>query len=78
MLPTEGVAVLYGKWKQFKSFVALDLGVAIARGEPWASRKTKKGIVVYIAGEGGHGLTSASRLTSKSAASPTSNSISAG
>ena len=57
MLPTEGVAVLYGKWKQFKSFVALYLGVAVARGEPWAGRKTKKGIVVYIAGEGGHGLT---------------------
>ena len=57
MLPIEGVAVLYGKWKQFKSFVALDLEVAIARGEPWAGRETKKGIVVYIAGEGGHGLT---------------------
>jgi len=57
MLPAEGVAVLYGRWKTFKSFIALDLGVAIAGGEPWAGRKTKKGIVVYIACEGGHGLT---------------------
>ena len=56
LLPPEGVAVLYGKCRSFKSFVALDLGVAIARGEPWAGRKTKKGIVVYIAGEGGPGL----------------------
>jgi len=57
LLPTEGFGVIYGKWKQFKSFVALDLGVAISRGSDWAGRKTKRGIVIYLACEGGQGLT---------------------
>jgi hypothetical protein len=58
LLPGEGVAVLYGKWKSFKSFVALDLAVAIAahRKDNWAGGKTKQGVVVYIAGEGQGGM----------------------
>lgn len=56
LLPTEGFGVIYGKWKSFKSFIALDIGVCVARGSDWAGRKTKRGIVAYIAGEGGAGL----------------------
>jgi hypothetical protein len=62
LLPTEGVGVVYGKWKSYKSFIVLDLGVAVAtpgeddRGKDWAGRKTKHGVVVYIAGEGQGGM----------------------
>jgi hypothetical protein len=58
LLPREGVAVVYGKWKSFKSFVALDVGVAIARSDRrlWAGRATRQGTVIYICCEGAHGM----------------------
>lgn len=39
-----------------KSFVILDMALAIARGVPYAGRKVKRGLVIYQAGEGGRGL----------------------
>ena len=38
-----------------KSFMALDMAGAIARGLPWRGKKTKQGRVVYIAAEGAGG-----------------------
>lgn len=46
-------AVLYGKSHTGKSFLALDMAMAIALGRPWAGRKTKQGAVVYFAAEAG-------------------------
>ena len=31
LLPAAGLAVLFGKWKTYKSFIVLDLAVAVAR-----------------------------------------------
>jgi hypothetical protein len=56
LLPAEGLAVLFGRWKSYKSFIALDLAMTVARGALWAGRKVKQGAVVYIAAEGALGL----------------------
>lgn len=58
LLPIVGLAVIYGRKKLFKSFLALDLAAAIAaRRAHWAGRAIKRyGAVIYIAGEGGGGM----------------------
>lgn len=50
------VALLVGPAGSYKSFVALDWACSVATGTPWQGRHTKKGHVVYIAGEGAYGL----------------------
>ena len=52
LLPPEGLAVIYGQQKNYKSFVASDVALAISRGVDWGSKKVLQGPVVYIAGEG--------------------------
>ncbi len=56
LLPPEGLAVIYGKHKSYKSFVASDLALAVARGVEWAGKRVRQGTVVYICGEGAHGF----------------------
>jgi hypothetical protein len=55
-MPATGVGVLYGDTGSLKTFLALDLSLAIPRGQAWAGRKTKKGAVVYITGEASAGI----------------------
>jgi len=43
--------VVYGESNSGKTFLLLDIALAIARGATWRGRPTKKGLVVYIAGE---------------------------
>src|SRR5207248_10255292 len=50
--PAEQFAVLFGTSGIGKSFVALDLAYAVARGVPWlGQRVVTPGQVVYVAGE---------------------------
>lgn len=49
-------AVIYGDSTAGKSFVALDLAYAIARGEPWHGRQVKQGPVLYVCLEGASGF----------------------
>lgn len=56
ILPRRGVAVMYGESQSFKSFLALDMAVRVALGEPWGGRKVTKGTALYIAAEGGGGI----------------------
>ncbi len=56
MLPQTGLAVIYGKPKSGKSFLALSLACSIATGQPWFGRPVKPGAVVYLSGEGADGL----------------------
>src|SRR5690606_13166068 len=51
-----GLSVLYGAPGAGKSFLALDLGYAVATGQPWMGRGTRQGPVIYAAGEGVSGL----------------------
>ena len=66
------MSLLLGESQSGKSFLAIDLAMAVARGEPWFGHRVMKGGVVYQAGESatgvrrkrfpayriGHGLTS--------------------
>lgn len=56
LLPKAELAVLFGESGSGKSFVALDIAAAIARGVPWRGRKVKQGRVVYVAAEGAGGF----------------------
>lgn len=56
VLPKGRLGVLFGASGSGKTFVALDLAFAIARGNAWRERRTTKGNVVVIAAEGGNGI----------------------
>jgi KaiC/GvpD/RAD55 family RecA-like ATPase len=56
LIPAESVGMLFGGSGTFKSFIALDAALHVARGLPWIGRRTKAGSVLYIAAEGGTGL----------------------
>lgn len=56
VLPEAELVVLYGASGSGKTFMALDMAGAIARGLPWRGKKTKQGRVVYIAAEGAGGF----------------------
>ena len=55
-LEPDTLCVLYGDSQAFKSFLAIDLICHIATGKPWRGNKTAQGFCIYIAGEGGNGL----------------------
>ena len=56
VLPQSGLAVIYGASGAGKSFVVLDLALAIAQGRPWRGRKVRQGRVAYVAAEGADGF----------------------
>jgi hypothetical protein len=56
VIPQAELAMLYGPSGSGKSFVMLDLGMAIARGVPWRGHKVRQGRVVYICAEGRGGF----------------------
>lgn len=50
------VTQIFGDPGSGKSFVALDIALSVATGQPWQGRETSTGPVFYIAGEGLRGL----------------------
>lgn len=56
VLPAADLLLMIGESQAGKSFVALDLGGAIARGVEWRGKRVKQGRVVYIAAEGAAGF----------------------
>jgi hypothetical protein len=56
VLPRGDLIFLYGASGSGKSFIALDMGLALARGVDWRGRKTKRCRVLYIAAEGEGGV----------------------
>ncbi|HJU20603.1 MAG TPA: AAA family ATPase [Stellaceae bacterium] len=56
IIAENSLAVLYGTWATFKSFVALDISLRLATGRPWLGKPVKKVDTLYIAGEGVAGL----------------------
>ena len=50
------VALLYGKWASYKTFIALDWAASVATGHSWQGRTTEKRRVLYVAAEGAFGL----------------------
>lgn len=56
VLQQDSIALTYGEPGTFKSFMAMDMAVAIASGQPWQGRETEKAIVIYLAAEGGDAI----------------------
>ena len=57
VLPRDGeLIVIYGAPGSGKSLCALDLTMALVRGEPWRGLKVNKARVVYVAAEGAEGV----------------------
>jgi hypothetical protein len=56
VLPDGAAAVVMGAANSGKTFLLLDLVLHVAGGQPWRGIRTRKGLVVYIAAEGGHGF----------------------
>lgn len=55
-LSTDSLSTIFGSSGIGKSFMALDMGFAVAAGLPWHGNAIKQGSVFYIAGEGGDGI----------------------
>lgn len=56
IVPRSDLLVMYGQPGSGKSFVALDMAMAIAKGTPWVERKVTQGRVVYVCAEGASGF----------------------
>ena len=57
LIPECSFASIYGPSGSYKSFLALDWACHIATGKDWDGHKVKQGAVLYVAGEGGFGVT---------------------
>lgn len=56
VIPKADLGVLFGASGSGKTFVALDLAMAIARGVSWRGHRVTRARVLYVAAEGGGGL----------------------
>jgi hypothetical protein len=56
VLPRHAYGILRGRDHSFKSFVAIDWALCLATGKPWLGHDVQPTRVMYIAGEGAHGL----------------------
>lgn len=56
VLPSKGLASIFGPSGVGKSFICLDLGAAVASGMDWFGHQTKQSPVVYVALEGQAGI----------------------
>lgn len=55
-VPDLAMTMIYGESGGGKTFLALDMACHIAAGMDWHGHRTKKGISVYLAGEGNYGM----------------------
>jgi len=51
VLTVGAAGILYGDSNSGKTFAAVDLACALARGVPWMGRRTEPGLVLYLAAE---------------------------
>ena len=56
LVECDSTGQLFGPSGGGKSFVALDLALCIASGQNWNGRPVKRGVVLYLAGEGRTGM----------------------
>jgi len=56
LLPAAGLAAIFGPSGSGKSFLTVDLGGAISRGNPWFGIKTYQTTVIYVVLEGEAGI----------------------
>jgi RecA-family ATPase len=53
LLDEGALSVIYGDSGSGKTFCALDMGFHVSAGLDWNGKKVKRGLVVYVAAEGG-------------------------
>lgn len=56
IVPAGGLVGLYGPPGSFKSFLAIDMAMAVATGRAWHGQGVARGHVIYVAAEGGTGI----------------------
>ena len=56
LIPENSMGMIFGGSGTFKSFLAIDLAQHIVNGMDWTDKRTKAGSVVYVAAEGGAGI----------------------
>lgn len=56
LIPHADLGVVYGASGAGKSFIVLDMAMAIARGVPWRGLRVRQGKIVYIVAEGAGGF----------------------
>lgn len=56
ILTKNEVSMLLGESQSGKSFIAIDLAMSVARGEPWFGARVMQGGVIYQAGESATGV----------------------
>ena len=52
LITDTGFTMMYGAPGTGKSFLAIDIALSVAHGQPWQGQGVKQGPVLYIAGEG--------------------------
>lgn len=65
LIESECLGDLFGESGHGKSFIAMDLAASVATGTPFHGRATKKGPVIYLAGEGHNGLINRAKAWSR-------------
>lgn len=55
-IEADSLDLIFGEPGCGKSFISIDIACCVATGTPWHGHKVKKGMVIYIAGEGHNGL----------------------
>lgn len=55
-LPANSFGMIYGHSSSCKSFQAISIACSIASDTDWCAHSVDHGIVIYVAGEGGHGI----------------------
>lgn len=56
VLTQGGLSVIYGESNSGKSFLACDMACSIGAGIPWLGKRTVRGAVLYVAGEGSESI----------------------
>lgn len=56
ILPRRGYGLIFGASGQGKSFIGIDLALAVKNGHPWGGRDVRQGEVIYVAAEDPFGL----------------------
>tara|TARA_R110000851_G_scaffold79550_1_gene175135 strand:- start:1142 stop:3133 length:1992 start_codon:yes stop_codon:yes gene_type:complete len=56
VLEEDSLIGMFGSPKTGKSFITVDMACAVATGKEWHEKRTKQGLVLYLAGEGHRGL----------------------
>ena len=52
LITDTGFTMMYGAPGTGKSFIAIDIALSVAHGQPWQGQSVRQGPVLYIAGEG--------------------------